>query len=210
MTLKHATMVLYSGLSDLASHRVRLAIAEKGLSASITYIDQTAPLPESFLAVNPYGILPTLVDRELTIYNPSIISEYLDERFPHPPLLPVYPITKTRCRLIIHRLELDCLPLVDKVLDPKTDPAAVIVARKELYEQIASISQLFNEAPYFLSDEFSLVDCCLAPLLWRLKAAGIKLNNNFKPVIDYMKRVFSRPGFRESLSDQEVEMVADE
>lgn len=207
MTLKHAAMVLYSGLSDLASHRVRLAVAEKGLSASIVYVDPNAPLPENFLAVNPYGVLPTLVDRDLTIYNPSIISEYLDERFPHPPLLPVYPIAKTRCRLVIHRLEIDCLPLVEKILHPKADPASVIAVRKELYEQIASITQLFDEATYFLSDEFSLVDCCLAPLLWRLKAVGIEFNNNFKPVIAYMKRVFSRPGFRESLSDQEIEMV---
>ena len=203
MAFKHSTMILYSDASSIASHRVRIVLAEKGIAVNIIYVDTNNP-PEDLLSINPYNSLPTLIDRDLVIYEANIITEYLDERFPHPPLLPVYPVARAKCRLMIYRIENDWLTLVTTIQTGKKNEADE--ARKELRSQLISIAPIFSEAPYFLSDDFSLADCCLAPMLWRLKSLGIVLPNQAKPIHEYMKRVFNRESFKESLSDLEHEI----
>ncbi len=205
MAIKHSTMTLYSDQISIASHRTRIALAEKDIAVNIIYVDKDNP-PEDLLTLNPYGSIPTLIDRDLVLYEPGIIAEYLDERFPHPPLLPVYPVARSKCRLVIHRIEQDWLQLITKI-ESCSQKSELISLRKELQDQLLSVIPLFNEAPYFLSEEFSLADCCLAPMFWRLKKLEIELPTRAKPIIEYMKRVFARESFRDSLSDMETEMA---
>jgi stringent starvation protein A len=203
MVLKRSTMVLYSNALDIPSHRVRIVLAEKGIAVDINHVDISNP-PEDLLTLNPYNSMPTLVDRDLVLYESGVITEYLDERFPHPPLLPVYPIARAKCRLMIHRIEQDwfkLLPIIQKGKKQEADEA-----RKTLYSQLVALAPVFAEMPYFLSEDFSLVDCCLAPMLWRLPSLGIDLPKQAKSIYDYKERVFSRNSFKESLSDLEHEM----
>jgi RNA polymerase-associated protein len=178
-------------------------LAEKGVGVEISFIDPTE-LPEDLLELNPYGTVPTLVDRELVLYNSHIIMEYLDERFPHPPLMPVYPVSRGQSRLTMHRIQNDWYVLAEKIMAKKGDLEAT---RNELREAFLSLAPLFAETPYFMSEEFSLVDCYLAPLLWRLPALGIELTGTgSKDLKAYMKRIFERPSFIASLTDQEREI----
>lgn len=195
-------------LSDPLSHychRVRIVLAEKGVTCNLVDTQSNA-LPEEVMASNPYGTLPTLLDRDLVLYESKVIMEYLDERFPHPPLLPVYPVARGESRLFIHRIERDWCTLVD-ALDKGTaeDPDAT---RKELADGLTGIAPIFGEKPYFMSEEFTLVDCCLGPVLWRLSHLGVELPNTkqVKPLFDYMNRLFTMPSFQESLTDQEREL----
>src|ERR1700730_10581549 len=163
--LKRAIMTLYSGDLDIYSHQVRIVLAEKGVNVDIVNVDLNNP-SEDLLELNPYNTLPTLVDRDLVLYNANIIMEYLEERFPHPPLLPVYPVARAKSRLMIYRIEKDWYSLVDRI--EKGNKKDADVARKELEESLTKLAPVFGDSPYFLSDEFSLVDCCIAPLVWRL------------------------------------------
>ena len=204
MVLKRSTMTLYSGTLDISSHRARIVLAEKGIAVDIKYIDINNP-PEDLLTLNPYNSVPTLIDRDLVLYEPKIITEYLDERFPHPPLLPVYPIARAKCRLMIYRIEHDWLTLLATIQDSKKNEADE--ARKTLSNQLVTLAPVFAEMPYFLSEDFSLVDCCLAPMLWRLPSLGIELPaNQAKPIYEYKKRIFARDSFQKSLSDSENEL----
>lgn len=203
MALKHSTMTLYSDALSIASHRVRIVLAEKGIAVNIIHVDINNP-PEDLLTINPYHSLPTLIDRDLVLYEANIITEYLDERFPHPPLLPVYPVARAKCRLMIYRIENDWLTLLPLIQKGKKNEADE--ARKNLRSQLITIAPIFAEAPYFLSEDFSLVDCCIAPMLWRLPSLNIDLPSQAKPIHDYMKRVFARDAFQASLSDQEHEL----
>ena len=203
MILKRSIMTLYSGTLDIQSHRVRIVLSEKNIAVDINYVDINNP-PEDLLAINPYNSLPTLVDRELVLYEAGVITEYLDERFPHPPLLPVYPIARAKCRQIIHRIEQDWLRLLSTIQSGKKNEADE--ARKTLSDQLTSLAPVFAEMPYFLSEDFSLADCYLAPMLWRLTNLGIKLSPKAQAIYDYKKRVFSRDSFKESLSDLEREL----
>ena len=200
---KRSIMTLFSDTSDIYSHQVRIVLAEKGVGVEISYTDPTE-LPEDLLDLNPYGTVPTLVDRELVLYKSHIIMEYLDERFPHPPLMPVYPVSRGQSRLMMHRIEQDWYSIVDRILAGKGD---VDAARNELREALLSLAPLFAETPFFMSEEFSLVDCYLAPLLWRLPALGIQLTGaGSKEVMGYMNRIFDRSSFKASLTDQEREI----
>ncbi len=203
MAFKHSTMTLYSDALNIDSHRVRIVLAEKGIMVNIIYVDHNHP-SEDLLTINPYNSLPTLVDRDLVLYEASIITEYLDERFPHPPLLPVYPVARAKCRLMIYRMEHDWLTLVATIQAGKKEEADE--ARKELRGQLITVAPIFAEAPYFLSEDFSLADCCLAPMLWRLKRLEIELPAQAKSIHDYMKRVFARDSFQKSMSDLEREL----
>ncbi|GHB66940.1 stringent starvation protein A [Psychrosphaera saromensis] len=199
---KRAVMTLFSGANDMYSHQVRIVLAEKGVNVDINYVTPDN-MPEDLYEVNPYGNVPTLIDRELGLYRANIINEYLDERFPHPPLMPVYPVARGRCRLMMDRIENDWYSLTRKIEDGDED------ARQELKESILSISPVFAEQPYFMSDEFSLVDCYLAPLLWRLPAWGIELEGAAaKEIKTYMLRVFERESFQASLTDLEKDIHA--
>jgi stringent starvation protein A len=202
-TNKRSIMTLFSDTIDIYSHQARIVLAEKGVGVEICYTDPNN-LPEDLIDLNPYGTVPTLVDRELVLYNSHIIMEYLDERFPHPPLMPVYPVSRGQSRLTMHRIQNDWYALAEQILQGKGDLDA---ARNELREALLSLAPLFAETPYFMSEEFSLVDCYLAPLLWRLPALKIELTGNgSKDVRSYMKRIFERSSFKASLTDQEREI----
>lgn len=198
-------LACYSDPADHYSHRIRIVLAEKGVSVEI--IDVVADrLPAQLLEVNSYGSLPTLVDRDLALYEPTVVMEYLDERYPHPPLMPVYPVARANTRLLAHRIQRDWCALVDLILDPRSKESERVQARKELRESLTGASVLFAEKPFFLSDEQSLVDCCLLPILWRLPILGIELPRHAKPLLDYMERQFAREAFQASLSAAEREM----
>jgi RNA polymerase-associated protein len=199
---KRSVMTLYSGRDDLKSHQVRLVLAEKGVTVEISYVEGDER-PEDLIQLNPYSdATPTLVDRELVLYDAHIIMEYLDERFPHPPLMPVYPVARGTSRLMMHRIERDWYSLAGKIL------AGDNVARQELKEGLLSLAPIFADSPYFMSEEFSLVDCYLAPLLWRLPAYGIQLDGQgSKDIKAYMIRVFERKTFQESLTEAEKELA---
>ena len=200
---KRPVMTLFSGANCMYSHQVRIVLAEKGVSVDI-HLAEKDNLPEALHEINPYGTVPTLIDRELGLYQANIIMEYLDERFPHPPLMPVYPVMRGRSRLMMHRIDTDWYSLANKITSGSSEAAQ---ARKELTEALLAIAPIFSEAPYFMSEEFSLVDCYLAPLLWRLPALGIELNGaGSKEINAYMNRIFSRSSFKASLTDQEREI----
>ncbi len=198
-------LACYSDPADHYSHRVRLVLAEKGISAEIIDV-QAGYCPSKLAEVNPYGSLPTLVDRDLALYESTVVMEYLDERYPHPPLLPVYPVARANSRLLMHRIQRDWVKLVDRILDVRTKEAEKALARKELRESLIGVSPLFAEKACFLSDELSLVDCCLLPILWRLPQLGIELSRPAKPLLDYMERMFVREAFQASLSSVERSM----
>ncbi|WP_353741563.1 glutathione S-transferase N-terminal domain-containing protein [Pseudomonas fluorescens] len=198
-------LACYSDPADHYSHRVRIVLAEKGVSAEIIYVE-AGRQPPKLIEVNPYGSLPTLVDRDLALWESTVVMEYLDERYPHPPLLPVYPVARANSRLLIHRIQRDWCGLVDLILDSRTKEAARAVARKELRESLTGVSPLFADKPFFLSEEQSLVDCCLLPILWRLPILGIELPRPAKPLLDYMERQFTREAFQASLSGVERDM----
>ncbi len=199
---KRSVMTLFSGANDLYSHQVRIVLAEKGVSVEINQVDPDN-LPEDLIDLNPYSSVPTLVDRELVLYQSQIIMEYLDERFPHPPLMPVYPVSRGSSRLMMHRIKNDWYSLVERIESGDNADAA----RKQLMESLLGIAPVFAEMPYFMSEEFSLVDCYLAPLLWRLPALGIELNGTgAKDIKSYMIRVFDRESFQASLTDSEREI----
>jgi len=206
--LRRSSMTLFSDSSSQYSHRVRIVLAEKGVTVDIEDIDANN-VTQEILEANPYGTLPTLVDRDLALYESKVVMEYLDERFPHPPLLPVYPVARAQSRLWIHRVERDWCNLVDTIIaNPEASESAA--ARKEFQESLVSISDIFTEMPFFMSEEFTLVDCCLAPMLWRLPQLGIEIPNNrqTKPLLAYINRLFDRPSFQESLTDLEREIHA--
>lgn len=200
---KRSIMTLYSGAIDPHSHRVRIVLAEKGVTYDIVDAESSSKGAEELAEYNPYGTLPTLVDRDLVLYKSEIIMEYLDERFPHPPLMPVYPVAKGRSRLMMYRVNQDWYVLMSKIMDPNSDANTKEVARKELAESITSVIPIFAEMPFFLSEEFSLVDCCIAPLLWRLPSLGVELPPQAKPVLAYAERIFARDSFQASLTDAE-------
>lgn len=199
-------MTFFSDSTSQYSHRVRIVLAEKGVTVEMIESDSAHP-PAELADLNPYNSLPTLVDRDLVLYESKVMMEYLDERFPHPPLLPVYPVARAESRLYIHRIEKDWCSLVDSILHSRSDNV-VGKATKELREGIVGIAPIFAEKPFFMSDEFTLVDCCLAPILWRLPALGIDIRpgKQSKPLLAYMDTLFNRESFQESLSEQEREM----
>lgn len=203
---KRSSMTFYSDGADHYSHRVRIVLAEKGVAVDI--IDcKVEDLPEDLAGLNPYNSLPTLLDRDLVLYEPNVMMEYLDERFPHPPLLPVYPVARAESRLYMHRIQKDWCHLVDLLSSGKASDDEIEETRKELRDSLVAVSPIFGEKPYFMSEEFTLVDCCLAPLLWRLPDLGVELpEDQCQPLMEYMERLFEREAFRESLSDAEREM----
>jgi len=201
---KRSVMTLYSLADEMYSHQTRIVLAEKGVGVDIHIVDP-AKLPEDLIDLNPYGTVPTLIDRELALYEAKIIMEYLDERFPHPPLMPVYPVSRGRSRLMMHRIEQDWYSLAETILNGSAEDAEK--ARVELKESLLSVAPLVAETPYFMSEEFSLVDCYLAPLLWRLPVMGIELtgqgSQEFK---SYMLKLFERESFQASLTEAEREL----
>lgn len=203
--LKRSVMTLYSAPADLESHQARIVLAEKGVTADIVTVDVSAP-GSDILALNPYGVFPMLVDRELVLYDIDVILEYLDERFPHPPLLPVYPIARAKSRLMLRRIEKDWYSLAKTIENTASSEVEKEQARKTLRDMLVTLAPVFAESPYFLSEEFTLVDCRIAPLLWRLPLLGITLPPAAKAIAKYQARLFARDSFQASLSEAEREI----
>ena len=187
-------MTLFSRPTDIHSHRTRLVLAEKNINIEIANIPGP-DLPEDLMDLNPYHTVPTLVYRDLTLYDSRVIIEYLDERFPHPPLMPVDPVTRAQFRLALFRIETDWYSIAEEA-ENTNDGKLGAKSRKMLRESILQSTELFGARSYFLSDEFSLVDCTIAPILWRLPILGISLPAQAKPIHQYMDEVFSRPSFQ--------------
>lgn len=203
---KRSTMTFFSDAQDHYSHRLRIVLAEKGVTVDVVDVDP-ANIPDELRELNPYASLPTLVDRDLTIYETRVMMEYLDERFPHPPLLPVYPVARAEIRQFIYRVENDWCPWVDTILRSKSKEA-VAQAQKSLRDSLTAIAPIFADKPFFMSEEFSLVDCCLAPILWRLTVLGVDIPQTRQtlPLLAYMQRVFTRASFLASLTEREREI----
>ncbi len=203
---KRAVMTLFSDPICPYCHRVRMVLAEKGIAVEVVDVDAYA-LPDEVMDFNPYATVPTFVDRDLRLYESQIIMEYLDERFPHPPLLPVDPVSRASARLFMYRIDRDWYTLMGRIIKGEGDD--VEQARKELRESLVVTAPIFSAHAFFMSEEFSLVDCCIAPLLWRLPVLGIELPTQADAIRVYMKRIFSWEAFRQSLSESEKEMIAD-
>ena len=201
---RRSAMTLFSRPTCLHSHRTRLVLAEKNINIDIVNVEGP-DLPEDLMDLNPYHTVPTLVDRDLVLYDSRVIIEYLDERFPHPPLMPVDPVTRAQFRLALFRIEKDWYALAEQ-FEEDAEKKAPAKSKKMLKESILASAELFEAKQFFLSDEFSLVDCTIAPILWRLPNYGIDLGSQAAPIERYMKRVFARSPFQESLTELEQEM----
>jgi stringent starvation protein A len=203
-------MTLFSRADDPWSHRTRIVLAEKSIHVETIDV-QGGNLPEDLLDLNPYHTVPTLVDRDLVLYDSRVIIEYLDERFPHPPLMPVDPVARAQFRLALYRIERDWYSLAEQI-DASSKPGADrkngLKARKILRDSILASTDVFKAKPYFLSDEFSLVDATIAPVLWRLPSWEIDIPPQSQVIVKYANLMFSRPAFRHSLSRLEQEMRA--
>lgn len=197
-------MTLFSAPNDPWSHRTRIVLAEKSISIDIVSVEP-GRYPEDLLDLNPYHSVPTLVDRDLVLYDSRVIMEYLDERFPHPPLMPVDPVTRAQFRLALYRIERDWYGLAQQI-EQEPDKKQALKLKKTLRDTVLQSADLFKVKPFFLSDEFSLVDATIAPILWRLPYYEVDLPAQAQPIMKYANLIFSRPGFRDSLSDAEQEM----
>ena len=198
------SMALFSDPLDHYSHRVRIVMAEKGVTGEI--IDSNLDsLSNELLEVSPYAELPVLVDRDVCLYDSVVLMEYLDERFPHPPLLPVYPVSRAEIRLFIQRIQKDWCEMFDNLISAKLSDSELKKIRQEFKSQIIALSPILKEKPFFMSEDFSLVDCCIAPILWRLPLIGIELQKDTKtkPIYAYMQKIFTKPCFINSLSELE-------
>jgi RNA polymerase-associated protein len=192
-------LTLYSARDCIHCHRVRLVLAAKGVTYDLVPVDLDDP-PEDLLDLNPYNSVPTLVDRDLVLYDTSVICEYLDERYPHPPLMPVDPLSRARLRLAIVRIENDWLTLVDQI---DAGGKSADAARKTLRDELIKNASAFKASKFFLSPEMSLADCALAPLIWRLDSLGVQVPREMHVITDYGERIFRSQGFARSLTPEE-------
>ncbi len=202
VTNKRLAMTLFSADLCPFSHMVRIVLAEKGINFETTRVDLNNT-PEDLKDLNPYNEVPTLVDRDLVLYEHLVIMEYLDERFPHPPLMPVDPVARASNRLMVQRIERDWYSTYIKLRKGDNDSAKL---RQELRDSLVTISPIFEQKPYFMSEEFTLIDCVMAPLLWRLPQVGVELPPSAKPLLVYAARLFERESFMQSLSEAEKEI----
>ena len=200
---RRSVMTLFSRPTDIHSHRTRLVLAEKNINIEIANV-AGPDLPEDLMDLNPYHTVPTLVDRDLTLYDSRVIIDYLDERFPHPPLMPVDPVTRAQFRLALFRIEQDWYSIAEEA--DAADGRLSAKSKKMLRESILQSAELFAAKPFFLSEEFSLVDCTIAPVLWRLPVYGIEFGSEAEAIEGYMRRVFARRSFQQSLTELEQEM----
>jgi len=205
---KRSSMTFYSDPVSHYSHRVRIVLAEKQVTVDLIDVDSDN-VPEDLLDLNPYNSLPTLVDRALVLYESDIIMEYLDERFPHPPLFPVYPVARAQSRLWMYRVRREWCQLVDPLLANDGEEEELEAMRARLRDSLIATAPIFGEKPFFMSDEFTIVDCCVTPILWRLPVMGIELPKTraTRPLFEYRERLFNRDSIKASLSELEREMA---
>lgn len=195
-------LTLYTTVDDIQCHRARLVLAAKGVSYERVLVDPAHP-PEDLIDLNPYVSTPTLVDRDLTLFDASVVCEYLDERYPHPPLMPIDPQSRARLRVAAVRIEKDWLTEVDKI---RAGGRPADAARKRLREKLLSTLPLFKASRFFLNPEMSLADCLVAPVIWRLPWLGVELGREGKAILDYGERLFHSQGFARSMTEQENAM----
>ena len=200
---RRSVMMLYSDSISPSGHCVRLVLGEKDINVEINYVED-GERPESLIEINPYNSVLTLIDRDLVLYNEQIIMEYLDERFPHPPLLPVDPVIRAGNRQLRFRVLKDLYSLIEDI--ESSDSVKVGNAQKTMKDNLTAIAPAFMQKPYFMSDDYTLVDCCMAPLLWRLPEYGVKLPAAARPLTEYADRLFERDAFQASLSEAEKKM----
>ena len=200
-------MVLYSGTTCPFSQRCRLVLFEKGMDFEIRDVDLFNK-PEDISTMNPYGQVPILVERDLILYESNIINEYIDERFPHPQLMPADPLMRARARLMLFNFEKELFVHVHVLENEKNKGAEKShqVARAEIRDRLTTLAPLFLKNKYMLGDEFSMLDVAIAPLLWRLDHYGIELSKTAAPLMKYAERIFSRPAYIEALTPSEKVM----
>ncbi len=202
---RKSAMVLFTSSNCIMSHCARLVVHEKGVPADIEYFDPNEP-PEDLLELNPNGTSPTFVERDLVLYDARIIMEYLDERFPHPALHQMDPVSRANTRMLIKRIDQEWYPLLEEMQvhgDKKGGKA-----RKMLKESLMAAAPVFDANTYFMSEEYSLIDCAMAPFLWRLPSIGVDIAGLGKGITGYANRLFSRKAFQESLSFEEKALMA--
>ena len=200
---RRSTMSLYVDEKDLEGHSVRLVLKEKDITADIIFVEE-GNKPEDLDLLNPYGVVLTLVDRDLVLYQTQIIMEYLDERYPHPPLMPVDPVSRATNRQFRYRITRDLFSLSIKAESSEVEVA--LDAKNQIRDNLQALTPLFEQYKYFMSDEYSLVDMCLSTILWRLGHWDIKLGGSSKAIYKYADKMFQRETFVASLSDFEKEM----
>lgn len=196
-------MILYSGTSCPFSQRCRIVLYEKGMDFEIKDIDQREK-PDEIAAMNPYNQLPILVERDLTLYESNIINEYIDERFPHPQLMPADPVMRARARLFLFNFERDLFSHLADIVNGT--PKAADKARTIVRDNLTQIAPIFNKQKFMLGDDYSMLDVAIAPLLWRLDHLGIQLPKQGTPLLKYAERLFARPAFIEALTPIEKAM----
>lgn len=201
---RKSAMTLFSSANCIMSHCARLVVHEKGVPADIEFFDPNDP-PEDLLELNPNGTAPTFVERDLVLYDARIIMEYLDERFPHPALHQMDPVSRANARMLIKRIDQEWYPLLEEVQIQGDKKAAK--AKKMLRESLIAAAPVFEATPYFMSEEYSLIDCAMAPFLWRLPSIGIDIAGLGKGITAYANRLFGRKAFQESLSREEKDMM---
>jgi stringent starvation protein A len=201
---RRGIMTLFSAPDELQSHRTRIVVAEKGIEIDVISV-VPGKYPADLLELNPYNSLPTLIDRDLVLYDARVIIDYLDERFPHPPLMPVDPVLRAQFRLALYRIEHDWYRLADQI-EHTPDAKRQAQLKKELGDALAQSADIFKIKPFFLGDEFSVVDATILPILWRMRRYGIELPPQAQALSRYATTMLARPAFRASLSEAEVEM----
>ena len=197
------TMTLYSDPNCAQSHRVRIVLGEKDLVFNVVNVNN-ADNNEDLIALNPNNTTPTFVDRNLVLYESRVIMEYLDERFPHPPLMPVDPVIRAKTRMVLHYIEKDLYGLLDDLKSSGEKKSSA--AKAKLEENLMFSLNFLQGSKYFLNDDFSIIDCSIAPILWRLPEYGIELPKSGKPILKYADRIFERSSFIDNLSEQEEEI----
>ncbi|OAI16501.1 stringent starvation protein A [Methylomonas lenta] len=204
ITSRKSAMILFTSSNCIMSHCARLVVHEKGVPADIEFFDPNEP-PEDLLELNPNGNSPTFVERDLVLYDARIIMEYLDERFPHPALHQMDPVSRANARMLIKRIDQDWYPLLDEI--QLNGEKKAVKAKKMLKESLMSAAPVFDASPFFMSEEYSMIDCVMAPFLWRLPSIGIDITSLGKGITAYANRLFSRKAFQESLSREEFELM---
>ena len=197
-------MTLYSGTTDPYSHRCRFVLFEKGMDFQVIDVD-VFNKPEDLAVMNPYNKVPVLVERDLILYEANIINEYIDERFPHPQLMPPDPVMRARARLFLHRFEQELFCHLEGLESGVAKTAEK--ARQAVKANLTQIAPVFAKQKFMLGDEFSMLDVAIAPLLWRLDHFGIQLEKEAAPLMKYAERLFSRPAFSEAMTPSEKAML---
>jgi RNA polymerase-associated protein len=196
-------MQLYSGTTCPFSHRCRFVLYEKGMDFQVIDVDMYNK-PEDLAVMNPYNRLPVLVERDLVLYESNIINEYIDERFPHPQLMPADPVMRARARLMLFNMEVELFSQIEALESGKEKQ--VDRAKQQVQDRLVELAPVFTKTKYMLGDDFTMLDVAIAPLLWRLDHFGVKLGKPAAALMKYAERIFSRPAFIEALTPSEKVM----